>query len=171
MKLMRTIVAASAAILLTASLALACDGKAMASGGGCHGKATATASGEGCHGKGATMASGKGCCAKNAEPTMASVADMTDASACKYKVGAVNLKGTVLCNHCNLHKSETCQTMFKTENGCLFALGGDKAQSLREAAVGGGKLVRVKGEVNDKGELVISSYRVIRTIDGAASAM
>ena len=201
MKLMQMFAAASTALLLTASLAGACDGHKMtegasltsggggcaksgamkASGSGCSKKASATnASGSGCSKKaGATNASGKGCaskmkagcCAKGGEPVMASVGDMTDAASCKFKAGAVALKGTVLCNHCDLKKSETCATMFKTESGCLFALSGDKAGSLREAAVGGNKLVRVKGEVNEAGELVVNTFRVVRTLDSGASAM
>jgi hypothetical protein len=184
MKLMRMLAAASAAMLLTASLAGACDGHKKAEktegatltagGGGCA-KAGATTASAGCCAKkgGAMNASGKGkaCCAKNAEPVMASVGDMSDESSCKFKAGTVALKGTVLCNHCNLKKSETCATMFKTESGCLFALSGEKAGSLREAAVGGNKLVRIKGEVNEKGELVVSTFRVVRTIDSGASAM
>lgn len=186
MKLMRMLAAASAAILLTASLAAACDGHkaegAALTSGGCKAKAGATtASGSGCAKSGAMNASGTGCakgasakagcCAKNAEPVMATIGDTMDSASCKFKAGTVALKGTVLCNHCNLHKSETCATMFKTENGCLFALSGDKAGSLREAAVGGGKLVRIKGEVNDKGELEVSSFRIVRTLDSGASAM
>jgi len=187
MKLMQMFAAASTALLLTASLAGACDGHkktegaSLTSGGGGCAKAGATnASGGGCAKKaGATNASGAGCaskmkagcCAKGGEPVMASVGDMTDAASCKFKAGTVAFKGTVLCNHCDLKKSETCATMFKTESGCLFALSGDKAGSLREAAVGGNKLVRVKGEVNDAGELIVNTFRVVRTLDSGASAI
>jgi hypothetical protein len=196
MKLMRMLAAASAALLLTASLAGACDGHksegaALTSGGGCKAKASATnASGGGCQKSGAMNASGGGCkkagamnasgtgcakakagCCAKGEPVMATVGDTTDSASCKFRAGAVALKGTVLCNHCDLHKAETCSTMFKTENGCLFALSGEKAGSLREAAVGGNKLVRIKGELNDKGELVVSTFRVVRTLDSGASAM
>lgn len=153
----------------------------LTSGGGCAKGGATAASGSGCCKKGGAMnASGSGCadkakmagcCAKKAEPVMASIGDATDEASCKFKAGAVAFKGTVLCKHCDLKQGDACATMFKTETGCLFALSGDKAQSLREAAVGGSKLVRIKGEVDDKGALVVSTFRVVRTLDSGASAM
>lgn len=138
---------------------------AKAAGGGCA-KGKAMAAGGGC----ADKAKAGGCCAKG-QAVMASVGDTSDAAACKFKAGAVAFKGTVLCNHCDLKKSETCATMFKTDGGCLFALSGDKAKELREAAVGGSKLVRIKGDVTESGDLVVTTFRVVRTLDSGASAM
>ncbi len=189
MKIFRLALATTAAaFLMTASLAGACDGhkaKAQATSGeaqavsgtekvGCAKSASAKA---GC----AKSASGKagcaksasakaGCCAKGAA-VMASIGDTTDMTACTFKPGAVAFKGTVLCNHCNLKKSETCATMFRTDSGCLFALAGEKSGDLREAAVGGTKLVRIKGTVSEDGELVVSSFRVVKTLDSGASAL
>jgi hypothetical protein len=157
MKLMRITLAAAAAVLMTASLAGACGDKTSNS--------AMTSGGHGC-----AMKAHAACCAKG-EPTMASVDTTADPSACKFKAGEVAFKGTVVCNHCDLHKSETCQTMFKTESGCLFAVSGGKASDLREAAVGGKKLVRIKGTLGSDGQLNVQSYRVIRTLDSGASAM
>lgn len=145
------------------------SGEGCAKGADCCKKGGAMKAGGGCADK-AKMAGG-GCCAKKGQPVMASISDATDESSCKFKAGTVDFKGTVLCKHCDLKQGETCATMFKTASGCLFTLSGEKASTLRQAAVGGGKLVRVKGEVSEGGELVVNTFRVLRSVDAGASAM
>jgi hypothetical protein len=161
-----TMVAAAASLLMFAGIASACGDKASDTAGkaGCsHGTAACAKTGE--------MA-GKGCCAKGASATtMAQVGDNTDMKTCTYKPGTIALRGTVLCNHCDLHKSSECETMFRTQNGCLFSLAGDAAKQLREEAVGGKKLVSVKGTLSDSGAIDVKGYRVIRSIETGASAM
>lgn len=184
--------AALACFTMTASLAAACDGhekeaaqltsgdsksgcasKAhLASGGGKSGCASKAqlASGTGCA-KGQMTAGKKACCASKTDVnTMATIASTTDVKTCAFRAGEVALKGTVVCNHCNLKKSETCQSLFRTESGCLFTLAGDKATELGTQAKGGNKLVRIKGNVSETGELTVSQFRVLRTVD-AVSAM
>ena len=152
-----TLAAALAACLLTAGLASACGDKA-----------STTASGK----SGCTKMAGKACCAHGAtQTTAATMGQASDLKTCTFKPGAVSFKGTVLCNHCDLHKSDTCQTMFRTDGGCLFTMAGDKASALREDAVGGKKLVRIKGSLSEDGELSVGSYRVVRSLDSGASAM
>ena len=157
MKLMQMTLAAAAALMMTASMAGACDGKAQAT--------TASGGHAGC-----AMKAKAGCCAKG-EATMATIDTTADPASCKFKTGEVAFKGTVVCNHCDLHKSETCQTLFRTSTGCLFAVSGEKAGALREAAVGGKKIVRIKGTLGSDGQLTVSSYRVVRSLDTGASAM
>ena len=152
-----TLAAALTACLLTAGLASACGDKA-----------STTASGK----AGCTKMAAKGCCAHGAtQTTAATMGRAADLKTCTFTAGTVAFKGTVLCNHCDLHKADTCQTMFRTDRGCLFTMAGDKASALREDAVGGKKLVRVKGTLSEDGELSVGSYRVIRALDSGASAM
>lgn len=154
MKIFRTSLAATAAaFLLTAGVALA---------GGCQGMGT-NASMAGC------AKGGKSCCAAKAANTTASIGDSADIKTCTYRPGAVAFKGTVLCNHCDLHVTETCQTMFRTETGCVFTLAGEKAAELRKAAVGGKKLVRIKGTVAENGELNVAAFRVVRSLEGGSA--
>jgi hypothetical protein len=187
MKLMKFALATATACLFTAAVATACPGHEKASntatnasagsqegvvltgsGSGCTKGANASATG--CA-KGAKMAKGgKACCASKATNTTATISTTSDYTTCAFKPGAVSFKGTVLCNHCDLKKTETCQTMFRTENGCVFTLAGDKAGDLRKDAVGGTKLVRVKGNVAENGELTVSTYRVVKTM-ASTSAM
>src|SRR5207244_179074 len=117
MQKLRFILAATAASLLIASAAFACGDKT-----------TTQASGH----PGCAMKAGKACCAHGAatQTTMATVGTNVDVTTCTYKPGDVAFRGTVLCNHCDLHKSDTCQTMFRTDSGCLFAMSGDKASAL-----------------------------------------
>lgn len=192
MKLMQITLAAAATLFMTASMAAACDGKAHGTtASGDQAKATPVsgekagcakamkASGSGCGMKAMTASGDKagcaskakaGCCAKG-EPTMATIDTTADPASCKFKAGEVAFKGTVVCNHCDLQKADTCKTMFRTSTGCLFALSGDKAKDLREAAVGGKKVVRIKGTLGSDGQLAVSSYRVVRSLDSGASAM
>ena len=166
-----TFAATLAAMMLVAGLAAACGDKASATtasnGKGCCAKAKAACSKDGAQ---TASASGMGCCAKHAMTT-AQVGATSDVKTCTFRPGAVAFKGTVLCNHCDLHKTETCQSMFRTDGGCLFTLAGDNAKSLSDDAKGGRKLVRVKGTVSENGELTVSTYRVVRSLDNGASAM
>jgi hypothetical protein len=166
MKLTRIALAVSAAALfMTANLALACPACPA------HAGDTAQATAGGCtkHAGGCSKAHAAGCCAKASQMTMASVGDATDVTACTFKVGQVAFKGTVLCNHCDLHKSENCQTMFRTEAGCLFAVAGDKADAMKEAAGGGKALVRIKGSVGEDGKLTVTTFRIVKTLDTVAA--
>ena len=167
MKIFRTILATTAAaLLLTAGIALA-SGQSKCSKGAMAGCAKGgNASMAGC-----SMGRGKACCGAKASNTTAMIGDSADIKTCTYRPGAVALKGTVLCNHCDLHVTETCQTMFRTESGCVFTLAGEKAAELRKAAVGGKKLVRIKGTVAENGELDVAAFRVIRSLQGGSSAM
>src|SRR5436190_13941054 len=160
MKMFRlTFAAAAAAMILVAGIAAACGdkattadkksccGKGAAQTASCSKDASATAGHAGCS-KGAAQtasASGcakseaKGCCAK-AQNQMAKAGDMSDVKTCTFRPGEVAFKGTVLCNHCDLHNTETCQTMFRTENGCVFTLAGDNVKQMKDEA-GGGKAI------------------------------
>src|SRR5690349_24671916 len=174
MKLTRIALAVTtAALFMTANLALACPGHengatAQTTSGG---TAVKVAGAGGCtkNASGCSKAQAAGCCAKAKQAVMASVGDATDVTACTFKVGQVAFKGTVVCNHCNLKKSETCQTMFKTESGCVFAVAGDQADALKEAAGGGKALVRVKGSVGEDGKLAVTTFRVVKTLDTVAA--
>lgn len=136
-----------------------------ASDSGCAKGSAKSASASGC-----AKAAGSSCCAKG-QNTMAKAAAASDVKTCTFRPGAVAFKGTVLCNHCDLKKTETCQTMFRTDGGCVFTMAGDNVKQIREEAVGGKKIIRLKGNVSDSGELTVSSYRVVKTMDSGASAM
>ena len=173
MKAFRIALATAATLMLVAGTAFACPGHdaaktaSKADGKACCAKAGAqTASATGCS-KSAAMA--KGCCAKSAN-TVAQVGDTADVKTCTFRPGAVAFKGTVVCNHCNLHKTDSCQTVFRTDSGCVFTMAGDNVEKIREDVGGGKKLVRVKGSVSDDGKLTVSTYRVVRELD-TASAM
>lgn len=201
MKVFRlTLAAAAASMIMVAGIAAACGEKASATAekkscgskaasaqtasatssghAGCA-KGEATAAGKaGCAkgsakmagGSGCSKAEAKGCCAK-AQNTMATAGETSDVKTCTFRPGAVAFKGTVICNHCDLKKTETCQTMFRTDSGCVFAMVGDNVKQLREDAVGGKKSVRIKGSVSESGELSVSTYRVGKSLDSGASAM
>ena len=167
-----TLAATAASMMLVAGLAAACPGKepstTASNGKGCCAKkagATTTASGEnaGC----AKMAT-KSCCSKS-QTTTAQVGGTSDVKTCTFRPGAVAFKGTVICNHCDLHKTETCQSMFRTDGGCVFTLAGDNVKNLREEAGGGKKLVRIKGSVSENGELTVSTYRIVRSLESASA--
>ena len=178
MKMFRlTFAAAAAALIMVAGIAAACGDKASttAEKKGCCAKGAAAqtasgTSGTGCSKGAAKMAGGSGCCAKM-QNTMATTADVSDIKTCAFRPGAVAFKGTVVCNHCDLKKTETCQTMFRTENGCVFTMAGDNVKQIREEAVGGKKLVRIKGTIAENGELSVSTYRIVKSLDSGASAM
>ncbi len=162
MKLSRsTLAIVGVAFALVAGIAGACGEKASATNAsaGCHGAKAA-----GCQG---AKVAGKGCCA--AARQAAKVAESTDPRTCTFRPGTVSLKGRVMCNHCDLHASESCQTMFLSERGCIFTLAGDQASTLREEAGGGKALVRVKGTVGETGELTVKRFQVIRSLAPAAS--
>ena len=195
MKMFRlTLAAAAAALIMVAGVAAAFGDKTSttaekksccskgaaqtASASGCSKGAAQTASHEGCSkgaaqtasASGCAKAAGSGCCAKG-QNTMAKAGDASDVKSCTFRPGAVAFKGTVLCNHCDLKQTETCQTMFRTAGGCVFTMAGDNVKQIREEAVGGKKIVRIKGTVSDSGELTVSSYRVVKSMDSGASAM
>lgn len=135
-----------------------------ASKAGCAKSAGATtASNTGC-----AKSAAKGCCAK-AQTTTAQIGETSDIKTCTFRPGAVAFKGTVICNHCDLKKAETCQSMFRTDGGCVFTLAGDNVGDLREEAGGGKKLVRIKGSVSDSGELTVSTYRVVKSLEAASA--
>ena len=67
--------------------------------------------------------------------------------------------------------SAHAKTMFRTAGGCVFTMAGDNVKQIREEAVGGKKIVRIKGTVSDSGELTVSSYRIVKSLDSGASAM
>ena len=148
---------------------------------GCASKASATtvSNGKGCCAKkgGATTTADNAGCAKSeakagcakTQTTTARVSDTSDVKTCTFRPGAVAFKGTVICNHCDLKKTETCQSMFRTDGGCVFTLAGDNVSEIKEEAGGGKKLVRIKGSVSDSGELTISTYRVVRSLEGASA--
>ena len=173
MKLTRIALAVStAALFLTANLALACPGHengatAQTTSGG----ATVKVAGAGCSksAAGCSKAQAAGCCAKAKQAVMASVGDTTDVTACTFKPGQVAFKGTVVCNHCNLKKSETCQTMFRTESGCVFAVAGREADALKEAAGGGKALVRVKGSVGEDGKLSVTTFKIVKSLENVSA--
>ena len=165
MKYRFNLAATAAAMMLIAGAAVA---------GACGDKATTTAEkGKACCAKkGAASASAHpGCSGKSEAITTAQVGDVSDVKTCTFRPGSVAFKGTVVCNHCDLKKTETCQTMFKTENGCLFALAGDNVKQIKEEAGGGSKLVRIKGTVSDDGQLTVGTYRIVKTLASSTSAM
>jgi len=173
MKLTRIALSVStAALFLAANVALACPGHEKGATAQTTSGGDVKVAGAGGCSKGASACSkakSAGCCAKAKEAVMASVGDATDVTACTFKPGAVAFKGTVVCNHCNLKKSETCQTMFRTESGCIFAVTGDKTDAMKEAAGGGKALVRIHGNVGDDGKLAVTSFKVIKALDTVAA--
>ena len=175
MKLVRLTLAATAAFsLLAATAVLGCDGHSKtsntASKSSCHQAGAQKASMSGCS-KAATAKAGcskgemakagcaktttakSGCCAKKA-------AAMT-ADACTLKPGRVSLTGTIACNHCDFQKTESCQTVLKTSEGCTYVVAGDQVGTLREVAGHQTKVVRIRGKAREDGTVNVSSYNVV----------
>lgn len=168
-----------------------CSQKAAAekaSAEGCHGKASATnasnAKSEACAkacakgaksadcakacAKGGAMAAKSGGCAKGEATAAKSAccakggATAASTDSCSLKAGRVSLKGTIACNHCDFKKTETCQTVLTTAEGCAYILAaGDNVQALRKEAGHQTKIVKVRGNVDDAGTVSITTYKVV----------
>jgi hypothetical protein len=146
--------AAVAASFLTATAAGACDGKNGKSGCG---KTKTMAS---CHGEKTGTTAHKGCCAG---------ARMTASNeSCTLPAGAVAIKGTILCNHCDLKKTESCQSVLHDSKGCNYILAdNDQVAQLRDKAGHGSHHVKIWGEADDKGTVTVTRFKIR---GGASSA-
>ena len=170
--------AAIAALALVTAAAFACDHDKTAQTGaqaksGCqHG--TADQAKAGCSHEG--EAAGAGGCNHGAKAEVADYKDSaggcpfhskaTDAQlAALQKGGEVTLVGRVVCANCDLKQTKECKSMFKTENGDLYAIvGNDAFEKLAVETKHGEKKVEIIGTAaKDANEpiVLLSSYKLL----------
>ena len=162
MNLSRVTIAATAVFsLVAASVAFGCDNHkaSTASKSGCGtAKATNVSSKSGCQGK-ASMS--KADCAKACAAKGAVATTVASTEACTLKPGRVSLRGTIACNHCDFKKTDTCQTILTTAEGCAYVVTGEQVAAIREAAGHQTKIVKVRGDVDSTGTVSITTYKVV----------
>jgi hypothetical protein len=160
MKISRFLLSAAAlAALLVAPVAFGCDDHAKA------GKASAKGEKMSCAAHAKAGKDGMACCAAHAKkgdkassscPMKASDAKKTD----------VAMVGKVLCEHCDLHKADSCRTVFQAEGKTDYMpiCPMSDVAALKKAGEHGDKLIDVKGTMcEDKAGakmLMVSSFAV-----------
>lgn len=89
----------------------------------------------------------------------------TTASADAAEGKVVEVKGKLVCMHCNLKKADECQSALQTKDGKVYVLkASDKTSKLTKENKGSEKLILVKGNLTVKGEqcyLRVASYKVL----------
>ncbi len=157
MKKFSIALAAVAALALASSTLFACDAHKTADASGKDTKAC-------CAKKGATTAGGAKCAAHADKAKMASGASCTMAPGAKKT--EVAMTGKLLCEHCNLHKTEGCNPVFQAAGSEKFLsiCPDTDVAAVKKASAEGKNVLDVKGYLckNTKGEemLMISTFAV-----------
>lgn len=156
--LARWILVTTAAIALV-TVAFACDGEKKVAGAGCH-DSGAKAEAGGCpHAEAAAMkadAKGAGC----------SHSEVSEAQRAALAKGSnVTLVGRVVCASCDLKSAKDCKSMFKTEDGQLYAIVTSEAfEKLASETRHGEKKIEVVATSAKDGETAIvqvQSFKIL----------